>query len=385
LSNNFHVLSDSTGSIKKILFHQTAFYRENKQMKTGIFKNLLGHLNKTCVKPDVFVCSTYRTDSEKMLLEEEAREWEYLVNSLNRISIKVNDVFWTQLPYAQDTCIVLNSDKPTAIITNSTRYREMEDLLSVVKELIKRAGLKIFKPKCDFSLEGGHIYSCAKFLLYSNPEDREVIKTFKQKSVFVDSLISWLIDEMVNILHPGVLSRSSYDHVDLILSILERDNVFDVFYVDFKETALSSPIWYENRRQVLLQKRFREWDVRIQKVLSKIEKLVEDVRFHKVPGVIGYETFLQNRFFRNEFFVYSGANLLFHSVKGKTYAFYLKFPSMTEEEEILQINGKIESAMKDADIIPIAIVGNNDFFNWHEILNSAGTRCLVKVLDRSLE
>lgn len=370
------VLPDSKGSIHKILFHQSSAYQNDRQIRKGIFENLLKNLNRIGVKPKVYVFTTYRNNAERTFLEDEANDWKPFVSSLNYAQIKVSDEIWSKLAYAQDTCVITNPKKPAAIMTRAGRYRDMIRLLSKTG-LLQNAGLKIVKPRQNFILEGGHIYACTKILLYSNPKDREVVELFKQTPIFIKSIISELINGMLDILYPGTLTYNLPDHVDLIFSIFEREGSFDVFHVNFKEATLSSPIWYNYRRQILLNRRFKEWDNRLQKIIEKIKKRLKNATFHKIPGFIGYETLPQRR----EFFVYSGVNLLFHSDKDRDYAFYLKSPS--EVNEHVQINQGIESALRSVNITPIPIIGKNEYMNLAEIRNSAGIRCLVKVLARN--
>jgi len=126
----------------------------------------------------------------------------------------------------------------------------------------------------------------------------------------------------------------------------------------------------------LLNREFHGWRTELQKMIDEIEKHLKDVSFHKMPGVIGHENFAQWQ----AFFIYSGVNLLFSSDENKDYAFYLKFPN--ESNKDIQVNERIESTLRSASIVPIAITGNSEFANWAEIRNSAGVRCLIKVLSR---
>ena len=365
------VLPDSKGSIEKILYHQSYLYQKGKQIKTGLFENFLKNLNEIGTKPEVYVFRTFRTDSEKNFLEEEVNDWKTLVKSLDYVNINVSDETFDILPYAQDVGLILNTTKSSAIITQSPRYRNMQQLLAEVKNLLKMAGVQIVTSKKKFNLEGGYVYSSSNIILYSNPEDRRIIKDFKQISIFIESIINNLLKKMVNIIHPGTILFSNIEHVDLIFSIFEKQDIHEVFYVDFKEMTFNNTIFYAKHN--LLEIIFREWDHELQKIITKIRRVLKNVRFHKIPGVC----------YLDYGCIYSGANLLFHSQNNKDYAFYLKFLREDETKYNVQINDKIETTLRNANITPIAITGYNEVTNWFEIQRSAGIRCLVKVLSRS--
>jgi len=316
------VLPDSKGSIHRILFHQTSTYRKEEQIRNGLLENFLDKLNTISVRPELFVFATYRDDSEKSFLKIEAQDWKHLVKRLNYVSIKVGNEIWSRLPYAQDVCLVLDSNKPAAIITKSMRFRNMRSLLSNVGKLLEGAELHIVKSERNFNLEGGYIYATSEILLYSNPEDQAIINTFKQKAIFVESVINQLLDKILNILYPGVVPLTLPNHVDMIFSVFEKEDSCYVFYVDFKEAILSSHMWFGNRLK-LLERRFLEYDSKLRKTMNEIRRCVKDVTFIKMPGVIGFE----NVQYGEAAFVYSGTNLLFHSEKSKNYAFYLEFPN----------------------------------------------------------
>jgi len=377
------VLPDSKGSIDKILFHHTAFHRYGKQVQRGLFKSFLENLNKASAIPEIYVIATYRNDSEKAFLEDEAKDWRSAAKSLAYENVQVDAGIWGKLPYAQDTCIVLNSEKPSAMITKSPRYSKMQTFFSKVESLLHNAGLEISRPEQNYNLEGGYIYACSQILLYSNADDREMLEAFEQEPIFVDDFVSRLTEEISSILFPGLASYSLPTHIDLMFSAFEKEDVCHVFYVDFREAILSDPS-FSNRQHVLLERRLHELDEKLEEIKKRIQKHQKNVVFHKVPGIIGFERApeLDTRLYvANTVFVYSGANLLFHSGK-KDYAFYLKFP---DEENPLghQINDEIESALKDADLAPIAIHGSDEALNIFEIQNSAGLRCLMKVLSRT--
>jgi len=371
-----HVLPDSIGEIHKILFHQTSVYQKDRQISTGIFKNILESFHKIGVRPEIFVLATHRNDFEKLFLEGEANEWNSPAKCLEYSDVRVSNRIWSKLAYAQDTCLITNSAKPAAVMTRSDRFKNTTRLLSKTS-LLKKAGLQIMNPEEDFVLEGGQVYACSKAVLYSNPRDQEILERFEQEPIFVDSLTPKLIYGILDIRIPGssAYCYMGYDHVDLIVSIFERKDTYDVFYVDFKDTTLSHGLWDE-RQRVLLNRRFREWDDRMQKMTERIERCLGKTNFHEIPGFIGFKPYRHHL----EPFIYSGVNLLFLSLKDKDYACYLKCPSEIENEA--QINERIESSLREANITPIPIIGNNESMNLAEITRSAGVRCLVKVLAR---
>jgi virulence-associated protein VapD len=365
------VLPDSKGSIEKILYHQTYLYHKDKQIKSGLFENFLKSLNEVGTKPEVYVFRTFRTESERNFLEEEANDWKPLIKRLDYVNINVSIETFDILPYAQDIGLILNDNNPSVIITKSNRYRMIPQVLSKVANLLKIAGLQIVTSKKKFNLEGGYVYSSSTIILYSNPKDRRILKNFKQTPIFIENIIYNLLKNMFNIIRPGTILLGNIEHVDLIFSIFEKQDSYEVFYVDFKETAFNNPIFYGNHHY--LEIIFREWDHELQNIFAKIRRVLKNVNFHKIPGVCYLE--YQG--------IYSGANLLFHSQNNLDYAFYLKFPSEEEQYYGVQINHKIETVLRNANITPIAITGYNEVTNMVEIQRSAGLRCLVKVLSRS--
>lgn len=370
------VLPDSKGGIRKILFHQTAVYQGDTLVRKGLFSNLLKSFNKIGVNPEIYVFATYRDYSERIFLRNQMNDWKSIVKDLNYVQIQVSNEIWSRLPYAQDVCLVTNSDDPAAIMTKSNRYRNAVNLLRKTG-LLRNAGLRTFRPKKSFNLEGGYVYACSKVLLYSNPEDAEIVRSFDQQPIFVDNIVIELFNGMLDILSPGAsaYTLSEPNHVDLVFSIFEREDSYHVFYVDFKDATLSSPTWSGYPREALLRRRFLEWDKKMQRMFDRMRRHLKNINFHEMPGVIGYDSM-------KHFFVYSGTNLLFHSEKGKDYAFYLKFPSGTDEHLNSITNDKIESTLRNVNITPISITGFSESTNMAEIRNSSGLRCVVKVLTR---
>lgn len=374
------ILPDSRGSIDKILFHQTSVYEEGRQIKKGIFETFLRNLNKIGVKPEIYVFATYRNESEQGFLEKETLDWTPLVKSMNYVAVQVDDDIWSKLPYAQDVCLILNSSVPAALMTKSIRFRQMRMLIAKIESLLQSAGLRIAQAQREFNLEGGYVYASSNVSLYSNPADRSILDSFKQEPVFVESVISHLVEQILSVLHPGLLSYYIPEHVDLVFSIFEGKESCEVFYVDFRETLSGSPIFWHGNRLTLLNRRLRQWDEKMQKLIKRIGKHLRNASFHKVPGVIGYEKSLR----AGTPFVYSGANLLFHEGQKKDYAFYLKFPNESEEDTNFQIDNNIETALKSANVTPIPVAGYEESMNYVEIRNSAGIRCLAKVLARKM-
>jgi hypothetical protein len=377
------VLPDSRGGIAKLLFHHTSTYNQGRQIGRTLFGNLLKSLENIGTKPEVYAFATYRNDSERAFLQTEAENWKSFVKKLEYASIQVSNEMWSKLPYAQDTCLVLDSQKPSAIITKSLRFGKMQSLFREIEKLLESAGLEITRPEESFNFEGGYTYACSSALFYSSSEDRKMLETFGQKPIFIPSQISKLAEEIGYILRPSALPFSAEMHIDLMFSIFERDNSHHVFCVDFKNTILSDPL-LSDRQRILLGRRLEDWDRNIERISDIMNAHFKNMAFHRVPGVIGFErnhTLDISGFAASALWVYSGANLLFHCGK-KDYAFYLKYPREDEELMDIQINDEIESALKSAGIVPIAISETNESLNWTEIRNSAGARCLVKVLAR---
>ncbi len=370
------VLPDSKGSIQKILYHQICVYHEGKQAKTGLLLDFLKKLNSIGSKPELYVFRTFQNNSEKIFLEEEANDWKPLAKSLDYVNISIGKENERILSYAQDTCLILDSKKPSAIITKSHRYDRF-DSYSTIRDLLRKAGLQIIEPTNNFDLEGGYVYACSDILLFSNPEDKEIVKTFGQKPIFIENFANEWLDKLIFILYglknPQVLPV----HVDLLFSVFEKEKTCYVFYVDFKEGILEY-LEKNNLQSNLLDRYFAEWDLKIKKVVDEMRKNNKNVISYKMPGIIGQELFNSG----TACFIYSGANLLFHSEDNNDYAFYLKFPSKTNGDTGYRINIGIESTLKKANIAPIAISGEPEYTNILEIMNSAGLRCLIKVVAR---
>lgn len=382
------VLPDSRGCIDKLLYHHSPVAQEGQITNEGIFRNFLTGFNKTGKKPMVYVIATYCNSSEKEALKKEADTWKDLVECLEYIDVQTTREFLKKPPYAQDTCIVLNSQKSSAIITKSSRVTNFQKFLSGVKKLITSAGLRIRKLEAKYNLEGGYEYATSTHLFYSNPDDKEIVKHSKQEPIFVDSLISDICEKMLEVFMKitGLTTTRLPDHVDLVISFLGRDDLFEVFYVDFRDTTLLNPLLTDSQR-ILLKNRFDEWDKKMNKLLRKIETSLNRVRFHKMPGVIGFESLPYSQYGVSGTavlpYIYSGANLLFHSIHDRNYAFYLKYPNEIEEEQGLEINRKIEHVLKTSDVNPLPVSGDSEITNLIHIQNSAGIRCLVKPLFRS--
>jgi hypothetical protein len=372
------LLSDSQGSIKKVLFHHAPIYYQGNLIQEGIFKSFLQGLNKTGVKPEVFVFATYENEEERESLAREANSWKGHVEHLEYAEIQITSADGSKPPYSQDTCIILDENSPSFILSKSIHFIKHPNVREGIADLLTRAKLHHKELPIEYYLEGGYVYATSNHLFYSNPIDHNVVRHFKHDAIFVESIISYIAEQILSVLVPGGLTVALPDHVDLIFSVFERKDSLDVFYVDFRDIMLASPMLSRNQR-ILLRRRFDEWDQKMKKLLDKIKFLLKNVELYKVPGFIDFEK-------RPEGilpYVHSTANLLFHSINNKDYAFYLTFPHEIEEQTSIQINKQIEDILKDVDISPIPVTGTNEITNMSHISNSAGARCLVKVLSRT--
>jgi hypothetical protein len=368
------VLPDSRGCIKKVLFHHAPVRLKGRLIQEGIFKNFLEGLNQTGVKPEVFVFATYVSEAEKKTLDLEANDWKNLAEHLEYVNVQIDSAERPTAPYAQDTCVVLDTGQPAFIMSGSSRFKEQPKVMVEAEKLLIKAKLRPKRLTTKYNLEGGYVYATSNHLFYSNPLDRQVVRQFTQDAIFVQSLISRIVEQILSVLAPGILPYAIPVHVDLMLSVLERNDSLDVFYVDFRETMLASPFLSRNHR-ILLRRRFDEWDQNMEKLLDRIKSRLKNVQLHKVPGLIDFGGISPG--------VHSAANLLFHSTKNKDYAFYLKYPREIEEQNNIQINKQIEDVLRGADVSLIPVAGANEITNLNHVFNSAGLRCLVKVLSRT--
>lgn len=366
------ILPDSRGRILKILYHHTPVRRQNALVREGIFGNFLRSFGSAGVKPEVYVLATYANRREREFLASEANGWTNLVNSLRYIDIKIGSSERSLAPYAQDTCVILDSANPR-FITSSLSMSKAPRATRGVEKLLAESGLRPWRPKTEFNLEGGHVYATSGMLFYSDSLDATFIRASRQYALFVEDLISWLLGQISSILVPGSIGLGLPCHVDLVLSALEREDALHVFCVDFRETLLSAPL-LTREQSFLLGRRLAEWDRKMNKLTDRIAARSENAVFHKVPGVLDLGP---------PAYVHSSANLLFHSTRGKVYAFYLKFPHRVEEENGIQINDRLDEVLKEANVSPMPISGEDEITNLTHIWNSAGLRCLIKVLART--
>jgi len=367
----FRVLPDSKGCIHKLLFHHAPIRQGGVLVREGIFGDFLGNLALTGVKPDVLVLATYENEDEKDFLADEAKCWRDLTGNLGYMEVMIDALERSRAPYPQDTCIVLDSDNPSFITSNLSKSKAPLSIAAIEKLLVA-SGLQDVLTTEECHLEGGYFYATTELLFYSDPYDRKIVESFEQEAVFVEDLINPLLEQILSILVPGGIGLGLPCHVDLMLSALEREDVLEVFCVDFREITSSSPL-LTREQTYLLGRRFDAWDRQMKKVLDGIRSKAGNVEFHEVPGFLDLGPPAH---------VHSGANLLFHSTEERDYAFYLKFPREIEDESCFQVNKILEETLKETDVTPIPVSGKREMTNLVHISNSAGFRCLVKVLAR---
>ena len=383
----FSVLPDSKGCIEKVLYHHSPVRQCGKIVSEGIFRKFLEMLNRTGIKPMAYVLASYMDEDENESLKREADTWRNLLESLSYIDVEVKREFLSEPPYAQDICTVLESPKSSVIMAKSSCCLQFPEFISSAEELITSAGLEIIRLDMDYTLEGGYLQSTSSHLFYTDPKDGEIVKHFGQETLFIEDLINELLNKILHILSlSGITAAQLPTHVDLMFSFLERDNSFEVFYVDFRENTLKNPfLTYKQFKS--LEAVFDEWDEKMGKLCKKLASHIKNARFHKVPGVLDFEKINMALYGVQGTavlpYIYSGVNLLFHTIGGRDYAFYLKYPTEIEELNDLIFNEEIEKTLNSADITAIPISGDDEVTNFVHIRNSAGLRCLVKVLSRS--
>jgi hypothetical protein len=85
----------------------------------------------------------------------DTEDWKSFVRELDSASIQVSNEIWSKLSYAQDTCLVLDSQSrllsSKSIVTEKCRGCSYE-----VEKLLKSAGLKIKRPEESFNFDGGN-------------------------------------------------------------------------------------------------------------------------------------------------------------------------------------------------------------------------------------
>lgn len=353
-------------------------------MDRSLFKNLLVNLRNVGIQPEVYAFSTYRNDFEKLSLQAEAEQWKPFVKTLEYTSIRVsNNVGSKKLPHAQDSCLVMNLQKPSAILAKTLCDENVRDVRSEVESLLKKAGLEVITLKGNYRFEGGFTYACSENIFCSNIQDAKILKTLGQEPVTIPNPIGKLYSDAAYVMNPTLppILTSNEEHLDLLLSIFEKDGVHHIFIADFADFLLDPNM--PETPTMLMKKRLAEYDISVERIKKTISKHVKNAVFHKVPSAILLDDTpaTMAKVGNPEISIYSGANLLYTSA-AKDYAFYLKFPKETEELMDIQINQEIESVLKEAGIVPIAVSDSDESNNLGDILDSAGTRCLVKVLAR---
>ena len=390
---SFHLLPYSEGSISEILYHHEPFRLNNNLVDDGIFRNFLKRLTQTGVKPKVAVIATYVDSEERQFLTKVADSWYDFVEHLEYIDLKVPPEFREQIVYAQDTCIALSSQRPLAILSHSKRYLKSGEFMSKLEELLSRCGIQIIQVETIYSLEGGHVFPTSKLVFISDPDDRKIIKYFKQEALFVQSLLCKLYLPVYLMLNTNLDVDDidaewceGQDHVDLILSVLEREDSFDVFYAEFQRTfdffeGDTGHIYSSNSAyiQQFFAHFFDEYDQQMNRLIKQIRSKVKDAKFHRMPSIVGFKKSSENFWMP---YVYSGANLLFHSTHEKDYAFYLEY-AQEIDGATRPINKELEKNLKNAGIAPVPISGDVEMVNYYHTLRGAGLRCLVKVLTRN--
>lgn len=376
------LLPDSCGTIKKVLVHQTYTFKQGTQISNEILYDFLVQLKKLGGEIELSVLTTYRTEEENRFLTNEYDKWKTFVKKSYRAELLVKPKDAGELPYAQDIGVVLQSPEPSFIISKSPRITGIPSLKDKIEEVISQSGLIIIDKKSKYNLEGGYVYSSIEQCLYSNRQDKNILNSFAQDAIYVPNLIGDLLFGIMSIFNPSIAPRSIPTHVDLMFSAFETEEYLDVFFVDFSETLNQDPRFWGDPTETLLNLRLKEYSEKVEEVIGHIrDNACKEIRSHKVPGMIGQERIVYPQGTGVFTFVYSGANLLFDSINGKNYAFYLKMPS--EYDETGLINTSIERALSDSNINAVPISRKDEADNLLEIKNSAGLRCIVKVLDRN--
>jgi len=393
----FKIIPDYGGAIKKLLWVGWPVYRQDKkQYKTGLIKNFLEKIKKTGVCPEVYALIKYSTEDEKKLLTEEVNEWNNLVKSLECVYFKSDMVI-----HAQDVCTVLDSD--SVIFSSLTDPFDLSDFGSLIKDLLSKKRFRVITPKVEYSLEGGYICATQNYVFFSNPKDNQIMANCAQTKIFVEDFLENTSYKLIKLLWPDLwhlvrmYTPPRPAHVDLILSAFEKEDYLGIFYSNYAETLSSLLSKINNDFSKWRLNRIIRNVEQIQKeILQKIEKSIKKkVVFYEMPGIIGfkskegYHPCYENGTLRFSTvklpipYLYSGTNLLFHSIKGVDYAFYLKYPQDLTEKIGFEVNRKIKHALKEAGFIPVPISGTPEESNYASIYGSAGMRCLVKILSRS--
>lgn len=226
-------------------------------------------------------------------------------------------------------------------------------------------------------------------MFFSNPKDQEILKRCKQRKIFAQSLIGKLTDKLFHLQFPLATTIGLPDHVDMLLSAFETKETLEIFYVDFQESMASRFLSSDRYLRWKIDKIFGEYDREMMKFFEKIKKTVrKDVNFHKMPGIFDFKLITPNvplvstKSPLASVYVYSGANLLFHSTGDRDYAFYLKYPSNFEKEIEYEVNRNIDEKSRRTGFHPVAVSGTPEESNIAHMFRSAGLRCLVKTLSR---
>jgi hypothetical protein len=403
------IISDYGGSIDKLLLTNVLASNPERQIvKTGLWENFLKEMKKTGFCPEIYVINAYRNDYEKKHLMDETDELDKLVKISKCVYVKISNS-----PTAtQDICTVLDSnsfilagpsiDSNFASVSAPTYFSEKSNFDSVIKDLLCMIGFKRIKPKIEYSLEGGYVCATQNYVFFSNPKDKQIMNSFRQAPIFVEDFLINFSYKLIEILYPHLSPNSKLylmerpAHVDLILSAFEKNNYLGIFYSDFKENELLRRPINRDLFKWKFDRAIGEMEQSRRKLFEKIEKSVKkEVVFYEMPGIINfvidpvYMPFIDHGDLKFRAAqtpgpeVYSGTNLLFHSVDDCDYAFYLKYPKDLAERTGVDVNQEIESSLKKAGFIPIPIAGTPEESNYASIYSSAGMRCLVKVLSRS--
>lgn len=383
----YALLPDSKGLIRHIFYHHSPIRIGDTLIHEEILLNFLQCLNKVGKKPKLSVISTHVTDEEKVHLKIESRKWEKYVSNFFYKDVRITRDLFTAPPYAQDIGVVLEHPCNSFIISKSDRVRNFPGLVKTLEKVLERDSIRTQTFNIDYNLEGGYLLATSDNLFYSNPLDKDILKIISKKRFFIEDLISQLIKKILKIYNlVGVTIADLPTHVDMMLSFLERGDVLEIFYIDFKESTLLNPFLNMEQYQSL-ERIFDEWNQSINKLLSRISKEFKNTRVHKMPGVIAYDEIQTSMYGISGKsilpYIYSGVNLLFHSYQKKDFAFYLKYPSDIEVSKGLSLNAEIENYLKSINVHAIPISGKYEVTNMNHIHNSAGMRCLIKVMSRT--
>lgn len=377
----YSLLPDSCGEITKIFVHQTYLYTNGNQIGNDIVTDFLIKNRELGGKIELAVLSTYTNELEKKFLMNEYDRWLELVDDGKRIELQVSQSAERSLPYAQDIGIINVHPPLSAIMSKSSRVKDVPNLVNSISTLFSLCGFDIIQNELDYNLEGGYIYATKDLCLFSHDADSEIIKEFDQKGIFVDNIVGDLVSGLMEIINPGMMSHSIPTHVDLMFSVYESDDFLDVFFVDFTESLKLEPSFWGEREEYLVVRLLKSYSTKVKLVIEEISNSTsKEVREHQMPGRIGIEKIYFQGRIANALYLYSGANLLFNSINGETFAYYLHLPS--DFDDVGTVNNAIEHELKGANITPIPISREEENLNLFEIQNSAGLRCIIKVLER---